>query len=552
MQRLFGVVFLVLLLFVALGASLAFPVYGMVERASSLLIPLSGPLDSSLCPPLPAPTGDIVTVSTVSQLQVAVNTAISGTTILVADGTYNLNGVYLRFDTSNVTLRSASGNREVVIFDGNYITTEIIQIVASNVTIADLTLREAYDHPIHVMSTSSTDTNGTLIYNVHIIDPGQQAIKINPVAGGHYTDNGVIACSHIELTNTGRPHIRDNCYTGGIDAHQSRDWVIRDNLIEGFWCPTGLSEHGIHFWVTCRDPVVERNVLRNNARGIGFGMQENGSGRTYSDDPCPGAGGYVDHYGGIIRNNFVFANRTELFSSDDGFDTGIALWQACGSRVLHNTVASTQAPFSSIEWRFSHTDVDLINNLVTHNLVSRDGATAYLAGNLQNQPLSLFVDGSDGNLHLAATATNAIDQATSLPSDVSDDIDGDTRPFGSAPDIGADEYDATVNDLRVTHAITGAGVLTVTFSWTAPLNVVTTTLRYSGTLITDPHWNSAFLLTNTLPGNTETYTATIPYSGEIIWFALRSQDVNGGWSGLSNSVFWPHLDIYLPLVLKRG
>jgi hypothetical protein len=550
MQRLFGVVFLVLLLFVALGASLAFPANEM-ERASSSLIPLSGPLDSSLCLPLPAPTGNVITVSNVSQLESAVNSASSGTTILVVDGTYNLNGVYLRFDTSNVTLRSASGNREAVILDGNYSTTEIIQIVASNVTIADLTLREAYDHPIHVMSTSSTDTNGTLIYNVHIIDPGQQAIKINPVTGGHYTDNGVIACSHIELTNTGRPHIRDNCYTGGIDAHQSRDWVIRDNLIEGFWCSTGLSEHGIHFWVTCRDPVVERNVLRNNARGIGFGLQENGSGRTYPDGPCPSAGGqYVDHYGGIIRNNFVFVNDSALFASQYKFDCGICLWQACGSRALHNTVASTQPPFSSIEWRFSRTNVDIINNLVTHNLMDR-GGTVTLSGNLQNQPPSLFVDGSNGDLHLAATATNAIDQVAA-PADVSDDIDGDTRPFGSTSDIGADEYDATVNDLRVTRAITGAGVLTITLSWTAPLNVLTTTLRYSGTLITDPHWNSAFLLTNTLPGNTETYTATMPYSGEIVWFALRSQDVNGGWSGLSNSVFWPHLDVYLPLVLKRG
>ena len=135
------------------------------------------------CAPLPPPTGPTVTVSTVTELQNAVNSAASGDTILVADGTYDLNGVYLWFDVPNVTLRSVSGNRESVILDGNYVTTEIVQIVASNVTIADLTLREAYYHPIHVMSTSSADTTGTLIYNVHIVDPGQQAIKINPYTG---------------------------------------------------------------------------------------------------------------------------------------------------------------------------------------------------------------------------------------------------------------------------------------------------------------------------------------------------------------------------------
>jgi hypothetical protein len=198
--------------------------------------------------PLPPPSGNVVHVSTVAELQNAVNNSLSGTTILLANGIYHLNGVYLRFDTSNVTLRSASGNREAVVLDGNYITTEIVQIVASDVTIANLTLREAYYHPIHVMTAGSSHTLDTCIYNVHIIDPGEQAIKINPGVAGYYPDDGLIACSHVELTDAGRPHIRNNCYTGGVDAHQARGWVIRDNLIEGFWCPSGLAEHGIHMW----------------------------------------------------------------------------------------------------------------------------------------------------------------------------------------------------------------------------------------------------------------------------------------------------------------
>ncbi|MFN2273018.1 MAG: hypothetical protein ACK2US_19420 [Anaerolineae bacterium] len=510
-----------------------------------------------LCPPLPEPTGRVVSVSSVAGLVAAVNGALAGDTISIADGTYNLDGAYLRIDVPGVTLRSASGNREAVVLDGNYVTTEIIQIVASDVTVADLTLREAYYHPIHVMSTSSADTVGTLIYNVHIIDPGEQAIKINPYTGEnalYFPDNGEIACSHIELTDAGRPHIRNNCYTGGVDAHQARDWVIRDNLIEGFWCPSGLSEHAIHMWVSCRDTLVERNVLRNNARGVGFGMWENLSNRrTYPDDPCPSAGGgYVDHYGGIIRNNFVFANEGALFSSDDGFDCGICLWQACGARVLHNTVASTQAPVSSsIEWRFDHTDVDIINNLVTHGLVDR-GGSAYLGGNLTSVPLSLFVDGAGGDLHLVSTASAAIDQVAA-PIDAPDDVDGDLRPIGSASDVGADEYGipapVAVTDLRATQAVAGTGELTATLRWTAPSNAITTTLRYSNTLITEANWDGALSLTDTLPGSAEVYTAVVPYSGGTIYFALRTQGA-GGLSNLSNNAFWPHLDVYLPLVLK--
>lgn len=406
-----------------------------------------------LCPALLPSSGPAVNVSTVNELQQAVNTAIANTTIQITDGLYALDGVYLRIDVPGVTLRSASGNRESVILDGNYQTTEIIQVVASDVTIADLTLREARGHPIHVMSTGSSATLNTLIYNVHIVDPGQQAIKINPVPGGYYTDGGEIACSHIELTDAGRPkvwEINGSCYTGGIDAHQSRDWLVRDNLIEGFWCEQDLSEHAVHFWRGCRDTVVERNVLLDNARGVGFGLVTSGEARVYSDNPCPGSeGGYMDHYGGMVRNNFVYAGRPSLFASEYGFDCGVCLWQACGARVAHNTVVSTQAPFSSIEWRFDHTDADIVNNLVSHQLRDR-GGTARLSGNLEGQPLKLYVDGAGGDLHLHGQSSAAIDAGEAISDGwCDDDIDGDARPIGSARDIGADEYDSSVPRLTV-------------------------------------------------------------------------------------------------------
>jgi hypothetical protein len=193
---------------------------------------------------------------------------------------------------------------------------------------------------------------------------------------------------------------------------------------------------------------------------------------------------------------------------------------------LHNTVASTQAPFSSIEWRFSNTDAEITNNLVSHNLMQRDGATASLAGNLEGASLSLFVDGTGGDLHLAGSASWAIDRGVSIAVGLcDDDFDGDARPIGSARDIGADEYGvpppSAVTDLRVTEAITSIGTLTATLHWTAPADAVTTTLRYSGTLITEANWSSALLLTDTLPGAADTFTATVPYSGGTVYFALR-------------------------------
>jgi hypothetical protein len=445
---------LALMLLAAPGA----PVHGLGDLAPAQA--------GDACPPLPPATGNVVNVSTVAGLESAVNNSASGDTILVADGYYNLDGVYLLFNTPGVTLRSASGNRQAVVLDGNYLTTEITQIVASNVTIADLTLREAYNHPIHVVSSESNSTLNTLIYNVHIIDPGQQAIKINPVPGGFYADDGVIACSHIELTDAGRAHIRDNCYTGGVDAHQARGWTVRDNRIEGFWCETGLSEHAIHLWRGCRDTTIERNILLDNARGIGLGLATDGEGRTYPDNPCPAASGYVDDFGGIVRNNFIAANSNGLFASEYGFDCGICLWNACNAQALHNTVytADPAGTFSSIEWRFPNTKAQVINNLVNHTLRERDGATAEQSGNLTSALTEWFVAAGAGDLHLAPAAVAAIDQVTALVG-VTDDIDGEPRPLGARADIGADEFIGEGFILRVSptsRAINPGGVAVYT------------------------------------------------------------------------------------------
>ena len=107
-----------------------------------------------------------------------------------------------------------------------------------------------------------------------------------------------------------------------------------------------------------------------------------------------------------------------------------------------------------------------------------------------------------------------------------------------------------VRDLRVSQAVTTTNWLTATLRWTAPVGAVTTTVRYTYTLITEGTWANTVILTNTLPGSTNVFTAGLPYAGGIVYFALKSQLTGGGWMALSNNAFWPHQDVYLPLILK--
>jgi hypothetical protein len=405
-----------------------------------------GPDPAGRCAPLPPPAGRVLRVdpTRAGELPGLVAGLQPGDSLLLEDGTYALGGAHLWIATPEVSLRSASNQAAAVVLDGQYQTTEILTVAASDVTVAHLTLTRPSTHAIHVVTTAAGDTLRTRIHDVRVLDPGEQAIKVNPGAAGRYPDQGTISCCHLELSDAGRPHVNPTaggCYTGGVDAHQARGWVIRDNRIQGFWCPQGLSEHAIHLWRGSRDTLVERNVLHDNARGIGFGLASSGEARTYPDAACPDlpAGTYVDHYLGIIRNNAISASSAGLFASEAGFDCGICLWSACGAKVAHNSVASTGALFSAIEWRFAGSrGIQIAQNAVTHALRPREDAQASLTNNLESAPLELFVDAAGGDLHLAPGATQAIDRGQPLePGLCDDDLDGEARD--AQPDLGADE-----------------------------------------------------------------------------------------------------------------
>ncbi len=390
------------------------------------------------CAPLAAPTGTVikVTPAQAAQLPGIVAGAASGATVLLGDGTYLMQGgeSTRRIQiTKPLTLRSASGQRDKVILDGEYVTQEIITSTASDVTIADLTIKRAVYHLVHVMGAPG-NTRNTRLYNLALVDSGEQFVKVNSDGQGHYADEGRLECSSLELTAAGRPHIQTNpggCYTGGIDGHGAWNWVVRDNHFKGIHCENGsLAEHAVHFWTGSRDTLVERNLILDCARGVGFGLGDSGTGRDYPDKPYPGVG-YLGHVDGIIRNNLIHASG----AAAQWFDTGIELAQARGVKVLHNTVAS-KPTFSSIDYRWANTVATIRNNL-TSKITQRDGAAGTVDHNLESAATTLFVNAANADYHLAAGAAAAIDKGVAVP-EAGLDLDGKAHDVG-LPDLGAYE-----------------------------------------------------------------------------------------------------------------
>ncbi len=363
------------------------------------------------CPALPPPSGTPETVSPEAALRDRAYNAPAGSTIMVAPGTYNLQD-FIHIVNNSISLRGQSGKRGEVVLDfggmnkgnGHF----GILVEADDVTIADLPIRNPSDHGVSIQGRDRP-----ALYNLHIIDTYDQLVKVNPLGDG--SEDGLLACSRLEYSTTAP----DN-YTNGISAHNAHRWIVRDNEWVRIRTATDDPAPTILFWSGSSDTIIERNTLVDCYQGIAFGNASHGPG---------------DHSGGIVRNNFIYSSLPH--------DVAIEMVHANGWLVAHNT-ALLLNPAGNLSWgmeaRYADSSGAFANNLTNMDiLLDRDGAQASGAGNLTNAAAGWFVNAAQGDLHLTADATAAIDQATTL-AEAPTDIDGETRPMGDAPDVGADEY----------------------------------------------------------------------------------------------------------------
>jgi hypothetical protein len=368
--------------------------------------------------PLPPPTGTIVNVSSVAQLQSAVAAMTSNKTIVIAPGTYNLTTtLYINGTFTNVGIRGATNNRDDVVIVGKGMTAASDGGVpfgiwvggsVNGVTIANLTIRDVFYHPIML----NAGAQSPLIHNVRLVNAGQQLLKSSPDGAGGGVDNGIVEYSVLEYDTTSRDD-----YTNGVDVHTGDNWIIRHNLFRNIRAPQGqLAGPAILMWNASTNTLVDGNTFINCQREIALGLIE----RTPND-----------HTGGIIRNNFIFRNVPG--------DTAIYVADSPNTQVLHNSIFISGTYPNPIEYRFAHTTGTLIaNNVLDGVILARDGATGTVTGNYTTATAALFVNAAIGDLHLKSTATALLNKIAMPLAAAGADWDGQPRPAGST-DIGADE-----------------------------------------------------------------------------------------------------------------
>ena len=149
-------------------------------------------------------------MSTESQLQAAVSNLNSGTTIVIAPGTYNLsNTLYFNGNLSDVGIRGATNNPADVVLVGKGMTTEgnVPHGIwtgngVNRILIANLTVRSVFYHAISM----NAGTESPRIYNVNLVDAGEQIIKSSSSTSGG-TDNGVVESSTFRVHDHGEERL---------------------------------------------------------------------------------------------------------------------------------------------------------------------------------------------------------------------------------------------------------------------------------------------------------------------------------------------------------
>lgn len=372
---------------------------------------------SDFCPAYEAsniyrPRANEIRVSPGDDWERALLDAQPDTEILFEDGDYQMTRYAVFLTQADLTIRSASGNRDAVTIRGRGYSEggEGLMIAGPGITIADLSMTAIRNHAIAIKP--SQGASAVNVYNVHLYDNGTQQIK---AASDAENRDGVVACSSIGYTPDGV----QGDYIGAIDVHRAANWTVRDNYIynvtgDGSGCEIDIdcgrynSHPAILFWSDSRDVMFERNVIVDSWRGITLGL-----GRGFER--------------GTIRNNFIY-------QSEPG-DAGIELYDAHEVMVEHNTVFSVDYR-GAIEYGGT-SNVTIRNNLVSAPPLDRpsrgESTGVTLAGNI--------TDGVVGDLAVPgqpALADGSRAIGAGVPSPVAFDIDGDARI--DRWDVGADQH----------------------------------------------------------------------------------------------------------------
>lgn len=384
------------------------------------------------------------------------------------------------------------------------------------------------------------------------------------VGGGMllYQSGGVVTNNYIANNSANGTQVYDG--GGGVYVDGSTT-LISDNTIQGNY---GHRGGGLFIYMSAID--IRDNTILGNSGGLGGGVFLMSSPANFeanmvlANSSSAAGGGFAifDSINFTLTNNIVAQN----FGAYPAGMVASALFDGLSSQgvLVHNTFADNNAPPNPWEILLGNGPLRTANLILTNNIIGLPGGVYVDTGSMATAnttywdkiPIGVELNGPGtiisstniygnadyvGQYHISPNST-AIDQGTNAG--IMDDIDGETRPNGFKPDIGADEFYcyalSAINILGPSEEVFGH-VITFNTTVLPPTATIPITFTWQAT--------GQASITHSLYSVSDTMTYTWPVTG--------TQTITVSAANCGGSVTNTHMitlytsRVFLPLVLRQ-
>lgn len=390
-------------------------------------------------------SGTACTIAQPCKIQDAVNAAANGNEIHVAAGVYNEvvgNGTF----TQTVSVNKS------VILRGGYTSTNWL---ADPDPIANETILDGDNEGrvIYIFGPVVVTVEGFTIRNGRAADYGAGIYKATSTTSALIQNNRF----YNNVVTGESPGVGGGIYTVGPDQIINNEFfnnsvganggaialgstagspaLVSNNEIYSNSAGTGTSTVGGGIVVVAGTATIDGNIIYSNIASFGGGIGIN-PGTTvlvqnnilYNNQTRTGGGG-----GGIIVGGTMQIVHNTLVDNSASSAGGAGIYILGGTAGITNTIvasntATTNAGINNVGGTVFGSTNNIFNN--TTNV------GGILVGTITGNPRFANYVGDD--FHLSANSGVVVDDA--LPTSITQDVDGQIRPFGLGYDVGADEF----------------------------------------------------------------------------------------------------------------
>lgn len=300
-------------------------------------------------------------VTDIGALVIACQSAVAGDEIVIAPGTYTLEGrtrIAIKDRPGPVTLRGGSGNAADTIIQGQGQDDDSVQNLfeltdSPGWVFTDLTTRRTFYHAFKFNGGST----GCVLRNIVMRDHGEAGVKgtSDPNVKQH-PDNLLIEGCDIGFS---QPTGGTRGVVEGVDGVAVKGWIIRNCRFINIQ-KNGGPAYGVFTKGNSADTVIEKNHFENCFIGASFGG--GGTGAAYFRDQDMA----FEHRGGTIREN-VFTRCT---------DAAIYINKGAACEIARNSLVDCAA---HIQLRYPESSARIVKNQIRSDndepiIRARDGA----------------------------------------------------------------------------------------------------------------------------------------------------------------------------------